>query len=167
MKYRKNKGYCYPNRTLFAELRKRLLQQKNPVISKNLTSSTLAKIVEDINKEMANAYIDKQELTIPHIGKLVAVERESFYNPKTKRTNYPVKWGVTRQKKRAGELEAGKFIYDLNALHLIRLKFNHLRVPHSPIFQFRVCQDVATRLIRNVNNNSLVLYKEKKYGKAS
>lgn len=165
MKYRKNKGYCYPNRTLFAELRKRLLQQKNPVISKNLTSSTLAKIVEDINKEMANTYIDKQELVIPHIGKLVAVERESFYNPKTKRTNYPVKWGVTRQKKRAGELEAGKFIYDLNALHLVRLKFNHLRVPHSPIFHFRVCQDVATRLIRNVNSNSLVLYKEKKYGK--
>lgn len=165
MKYRKNKGYCYPNRTLFAELRKRLLQQKNPVISKNLTSSTLAKIIEDINKEMANTYIDKQELVIPHIGKLVAVERESFYNPKTKRTNYPVKWGVTRQKKRDGELEAGKFIYDLNALHLVRLKFNHLRVPYSPIFQFRVCQDVATRLIRNVNNNSLVLYKEKKYGK--
>jgi hypothetical protein len=165
MKYRKNKGYSYPNRTLFAELRKRLLQQKNPVISKDLTTSMLTKIVEDVNKEMANVYVDKQELSIPFIGRLVAIERESFYNPKTKRTNYPVKWGITRQKKREGTLETGKFIYDLNALHLVRLKFNHLRVPHSPIFHFRVCQDVATRLIHNVNNNSLVLYKEKKYGK--
>lgn len=158
IKYAKNKGYCYDNRHLFSELRKILLKQENPVISKEMTTIKLHKLVEDINKEMANYLIKHQELEIPYIGHLFAVEKTRYYNPETKRTNLPVLWGKTRQMKRNGELGSKKYILNINVPKLVRIRFNHKRQPHSAIFKFRVCQDVTTRLIHYVTNNSIKLF---------
>lgn len=164
IKYAKNKGYCYDNRHLFSELRKILLKEEKPVISREMTTIKLHKLVEDINKAMAEEFIEKQELEIPYIGTLVAFERERYYNPKTKRTNLPIFWGKTRQMKRDNELGKGKHIFNINVPKLVRIRFTHKRKPHSAIFQFRTCQDVATRLIHYVTDNSVKLFKES-YGK--
>lgn len=165
LKYKKNKGYCYDNRHLFSELRKMLL--KDEKVAQNTTFSTpqLHKLVEEINKEVANELIEKQEIDLPYIGKLVAFERNRYYNLKTKRTNLPILWGKTRQMKRNNELGKGKYLYDINALKLVRIKFYHKKHPHSAIYKFRVCQDVATRLIHYVTDNSIKLFEDKKYGK--
>lgn len=159
IKYAKNKGYCYDNRHLFSELRKILLKEKNPVISREMTTIKLHKLVEDINKEMANYLIEHQELEIPYIGKLIATEKDRYYNPKTKRTNLPIFWGKTRQMKRDKQLGSKKYIFNINVLKLVRIIFKHKRQTHSPIWKFRVCQDVTTRLIHYVTNNSIKLFK--------
>ena len=67
--------------------------------------------------------------------------------------------------KRNNELGKGKYLYDINALKLVRIKFFHKRHPRSAIFKFRVCQDLATRLIHYVTNNSIKLFEDTKYGK--
>ena len=164
IKYTKNKGYCYDNRHLFSELRKILLKEENPVISREMTTIKLHKLVEDINKAMAEKFIEKQELRIPYIGTLIAFERERYYNPKTKRTNLPILWGKTRQMKRDNELDKGKHILNINVPKLVRIRFTHKRKPNAAIFQFRTCQDVATRLIHYVTDNSIKLFQES-YGK--
>lgn len=165
LRYKKNKGYCYDNRHLFSELRKLLLKEENPVITRDMTTIQLHKLVDDINKEIANEFVEKQEIDLPYIGKLMAFERERYYNPKTKRTNLPILWGKTRQMKRNNELGKGKYLYDINALKLVKIKFFHKRHPRSAIFKFRVCQDLATRLIHYVTNNSIKLFEDTKYGK--
>lgn len=165
IKYAKNKGYCYDNRHLFSELRKTLLNEEKPLISREMTTIKLHKLVEEINKEMANYLIEHQELEIPYIGKLVAFERERYYNPETKKSNLPILWGQTRQMKRDNELGSKKVIYNLNTPKIVRIKFKHKRQPHSPIWKFRVCQDVTTRLIHYVTNNSIKLFKDKMYSK--
>lgn len=157
IKYAKKRGYSYDNRHLFSELRKLLLKEKKPLISKEITTIKLHKIIEEISMEVANDFIEKQIIEIPYIGTLIALERERYYNPETKRTNLPVLWGKTRQMKRDGELNNKKVILNTKALRLVKFLFKHKRQPHSPIWKFRVSQDVATRLIKNVTDNNIPL----------
>lgn len=163
IKYTKNKGYCYDNRHLFSELRKLLLKEKEPLISKEMTTIKLHKLIEDINKEMANEFIEKQFLKIPYLGNLYALERSRYYNIKTKRTNIPVLWGKTRQMKRDGELEDKKVILNTKALRLIKIMFKP-NIKKGSFYKFRVCQDVATRLFKKVTEEDIPLpltYKHK------
>lgn len=162
IKYTKNKGYCYDNRHLFSELRKLLLKEKEPLISKEMTTIKLHKLIEDINKEMANEFIEKQFLKIPYLGNLYALERSRYYNIKTKRTNIPVLWGKTRQMKRDGELEDKKVILNTKALRLIKIMFKP-NIKKGSFYKFRVCQDVATRLFKKVTEEDIPLPLTYKY----
>lgn len=132
-----------------------------------MTTIELHKFIEEINKAMADELVGKQELEIPYIGKLVAVEKERYYNPKTKHTNLPVLWGKTRQMKRDNQLGKGQHIYNINALKLVRIKFYHKRHPQAAIFKFRVCQAANTKLIHYVTDNSIKLFKDKCYDKGN
>lgn len=164
IKYAKNKGYCYDNRHLFSELRKLLLKEKEPLISKKMTTIQLHKMIEDVNKEMANEFIEKQFLKIPYLGNLYALERNRYYNIKTKRTNIPVLWGKTRQMKRDGELDVKKVILNTKALRLIKIMFKQ-NIKKGSFYNFRVCQDVATRLFKKVTEEDIPLPLTYKYSK--
>lgn len=163
IKYRKNKGYCYDNRHLFSELRKILLKSEKPPITKDMKTIELHKLVERINQVMAEKLITSQELDIPYIGRLTAYERKPYYDINTKKTNYPVKWNITRGLRVNEEIEQGKRIVEPNTLRIVRIRFSHKRHPHSCMFKFRTCQDVATRLIKYITDNNVPIYREKRY----
>lgn len=164
IKYAKNKGYCYDNRHLFSELRKLLLKEENPVITKDITTIKLHKLVESMNQVMAKYFIENQELQIPYLGTLIAFERDRYYNYSTNRTNLPINWGITRQMKRDGELGNKRVILNTDPLKLVKIRFIN-RNGKTSLFQFRVCQDVATKLIHYIIDNNISLLKDFKYDK--
>lgn len=161
IKYAKNKGYCYDNRHLFSELRKILLKQEKPLISKEMTTIKLHKLIEEMNKVMANKFIETQSLKIPYLGNLMALERTRYYCLDTKKTNIPVFWGKTRQMKRNGELSEKQYYYNADALKLVKILFSPNKSKGNTLFRFRVCQDVATKLIHYITDNDIPLLKYK------
>ena len=165
IKYAKDKGYCYDNRHLFSELRKILLKSKNPPITKDIKTLELHKIVEEMNRLMGEEYIRTQKLEIPYIGTLRSYERERYYDVETNKTTLPIMWGKTRQMKRDKELGKGEKIFNANAMRIVKFRFSHKRKNYSPIWQFKICHDLAIKFIRYITDNNIPMIKDYKYEK--